>query len=207
MKVRESFVIEQTPARVWEFLENVPAVARCVPGVESVEVLDDEQSRVRMTQAVGPMSATFDLKMRITERVEGDRMQFTAIGKAVKGAAGNVRTVNTVMLAQERDGTKVSLESDVAMGGVLGTVGQKVIARQAAGITQEFATALQCAMNGEAAAPPATTKTVPGAPRTASQPTGAAPLPWWRDARVTGLAGLSAGLGVAVLVAVRTGRR
>jgi carbon monoxide dehydrogenase subunit G len=212
MKVQQSFVIDQPRERVWAFFEDVPGVARCVPGVEAVEVLDEEHSKLRMTQAVGPMSATFDLKMRITERVPGDRMAFTAVGKAVKGAAGNVRTVNTVTLAQDGQGTKVSLESDMAMGGVLGSVGQKVIAKQAAGITEQFAAALERAISGEAPAEPATAATPSSAPKaSAPSPAPVATAPssssWWSDPRITGLTGLSAGLGVAVIVALRLGGR
>ena len=216
MKVQQSFVIDQPRERVWRFFEDVPEVARCVPGVESVEVVDDEHSKVLMTQSVGPMSATFDLKMRVTERVPADRMQFTAIGKAVKGAAGNVRSVNTVTLAPDGGGTKVSLESDFAMGGVLGSVGQKVIAKQASGITEQFATALERALNGEpstAAEPAAASPAKPSKEqRSEVVPSRGLDAPvratgsWWSDPRVTGLAGLSAGLGIAVVVALRLGR-
>ena len=211
MKVQESFVIDQPRERVWAFFEDVPQVARCVPGVEAVEVLDEQESKVRMTQAVGPMTATFDLKMRITERVPSERMQFTAIGRAVKGAGGNVRTVNTVTLAPDGEGTQVQLDSDLAMGGVLGTMGQKVIAKQAAGITKEFASALERAIAGEeipgapVAPSPVGAPTPAGSIRAATVPVGAGP--WWSDPRITGLAGLSTGLGVAVVVALRLGRR
>jgi carbon monoxide dehydrogenase subunit G len=207
MKVQHSFVIDQPRERVWRFFEDIPGVARCVPGVESVEVVDDEQSNVRLTQAVGPMSATFDLKMRVTERVPADRLRFTAIGKAVKGAAGSVRTVNTVTLAPQGAGTKVSLESDLAMGGVLGSVGQKVIARQATGISEQFAAALERALNGEAA-PAAPTAAARGLPPGASPPAPAAPSRSpFADPRVAALAGFAAGLGVAVIVALRLGGR
>jgi carbon monoxide dehydrogenase subunit G len=149
MKVEESFVIAEPRERLWEFFEQVDQVAQCVPGVESVEVVDDSNSKVRVTQAVGPMTATFDLKMRITERTPNESMQFTAVGRAVKGAAGNVRTTNTVRLTEVEDGTRVSLESELAMGGVLGSVGQKVVAKQAGQVTKEFSDALQRAIKGE----------------------------------------------------------
>ena len=225
MKVQQSFSIDQPRDRVWEFLLNIPDVARCVPGVEEVEVIDDEHSRVRLTQAVGPMSATFDLKMRITERVEHERLQFTANGKAVKGAAGTVRTINTVSLDGDGDGTRVALDADMAMGGVLGSIGQKVIAKQAAGITTEFAAALERALNGETRgddASPSETATevalvtpLPGEGRRSTSrvaaPTGGgnAPSPspsrepWHQDPRVTGLFGLTSGLAIALAVALR----
>jgi carbon monoxide dehydrogenase subunit G len=148
VKVQESFVIAEAPERLWAFFEQVDQVARCVPGVESVEVIDEENSKVRVTQAVGPMTATFDLKMRITERVPGELMQFTAIGRAVKGAAGNIRTTNTVRLAAVASGTRVDLESELALGGVMGSLGQKVVARQAGQVTKEFAAALERSING-----------------------------------------------------------
>ena len=149
MKVNQSFVVDQPAEKLWEFFEQVDEVARCVPGVESVEVVDADNSRIRVTQAVGPMTATFDLKMRITEREPGERIQFTAIGRAVKGAAGNVRTQNTVRLEPAEEGTRVVLEADLAMGGVLGSVGQKVVAKQADSVTREFVSSLERALRGE----------------------------------------------------------
>jgi carbon monoxide dehydrogenase subunit G len=155
LKVEQSFVIAEPRERLWEFFEQVDEVARCVPGVESVELVDADNSKVRVTQSVGPMTATFDLKMRITERQQNERMRFTAIGRAVKGAAGNVRSSNTVTLEPVEEGTRVNLEADLAMGGVLGSVGQKVIAKQADAVTRDFMASLERAVKGEPVGPEA----------------------------------------------------
>ena len=123
MKVQEQFVVAEPAGTVWEFFEQVDRVARCVPGVEEVTVVDDENSRVRVTQAVGPMTATFDMKMRITERDPGRSMEFTGIGRTIRGAAGNVRSTNRVQLEEVENGhTRVLLESDVALGGCAAAV-------------------------------------------------------------------------------------
>jgi uncharacterized protein len=149
MKMREEFVVAEPPATLWEFFEQVDRVARCVPGVEDVTVVDADNSRVRVTQAVGPMSATFDLKMRITGRDPGRSMEFTAIGRSVRGAAGNVRATNTVQLEEaDGGGTRVVLDGDVALGGMLGSVGQKVVAKQATRVTRSFAEALERELTG-----------------------------------------------------------
>jgi uncharacterized protein len=155
LKVEQSFEIAEPRERLWEFFEQVDEVAKCVPGVESVEVIDADNSKVRVTQSVGPMTATFDLKMRITEREPQERMQFTAIGRAVKGAAGNLRSNNTVTLQPTDAGTRVDLVADLAMGGVLGSVGQKVIAKQASAVTRDFMSSLERAVRGEAVGPEA----------------------------------------------------
>jgi carbon monoxide dehydrogenase subunit G len=176
MKMREEFMVAEPPATLWEFFEQVDKVARCVPGVEEVTVVDADNSRVRVTQAVGPMSATFDLKMRITGRDPGRSMEFTAIGRSVRGAAGNVRSTNTVQLEAADGGTRVLLDGDVALGGMLGSVGQKVVAKQASKVTRSFAEALQRELSGEAA-PPAPVKPAPtpSAPAATSAPAPAAP--------------------------------
>jgi hypothetical protein len=177
MKVQESFVITESRERLWAFLEQVDQVARCVPGVDTVEQIDADNSKVRVTQAVGPMTATFDIKMRVTEREPLELMRFTTVGRAVKGAVGNVRATNTVRLSDVAEGTRVDVEADLAMGGVLGSVGQKVVSKQVGQVTRAFAAALERSIKGEA---PATT--VAGAPakairraRNGASPAGDAP--------------------------------
>ena len=61
----------------------------------------------------------------------------------MRGAVGNVRATNAVRLEDEGDGTLVVLEADVALGGMLGAVGQKVFARQAAAAAKDFAGQLE----------------------------------------------------------------
>ena len=104
---------------------------------------------MRITQSLGPMTATFDAKLRVTEREPGCLIRFSATGRSVRGAAGNVRVSNSVRLEDEgADATRVLLEADVAMGGMLGAVGQKVIARQAAQVAKAFAAALEREVKG-----------------------------------------------------------
>ena len=54
MKVQEEFVVAGAAGqRLWEFFEQIDRVARCVPGVEEVTVVDADNSRLRVTQALG----------------------------------------------------------------------------------------------------------------------------------------------------------
>jgi uncharacterized protein len=149
VKVSESFVVPEPREAVWEVVGNVERVARCLPGVEDVKPLDDGNWNVRVTQSLGPMSATFDAKMHVTEQRPPESISFAATGRTIRGAAGNVRLSNTVRLEdEEAGGTRVLLEADVAMGGMLGSVGQKVIGRQAAAAAKQFADALERELRG-----------------------------------------------------------
>jgi carbon monoxide dehydrogenase subunit G len=148
VKVSESFVVPESRDAVWQVVGDVARLAKCMPGVEDISLVDDENANVRVTQSLGPMSATFDAKLKVTEREPGRSISFAATGRSVRGAAGHVRVTNSVRLEDEGSSTRVVLEADVAMGGMLGAVGGKVIARQAAQAAKEFAAALEGELHG-----------------------------------------------------------
>jgi hypothetical protein len=124
-----------------------------------------------------------------------------------------MRTESTVQLRGLPDGTSVAVDASLVLAGALGSVGQKVIAKQASKVTAEFAANLRRALGGE-------TPTARGAgPRAgmiisngpAGEMASGAPFPprpatpdrWSRAAAV--LSAASAVLSVIVLV--RQGRR
>ena len=149
MKYRHEFRVRASGDEVWRFFERPLEVARCMPGVETAEPLEgeDDSYSVRATQKLGPMSTTFRAKVRITERVAGTRIAFTATGKAVRGAVGNFRAQNAVTLTEAGGETCVAVEGEVALAGVLGTVGSAVINKHAAKVTAEFAGNLERALS------------------------------------------------------------
>jgi hypothetical protein len=216
MKVAEEFVVAESSETLWEFFEQLDRVARCVPGVEDVTVLDADNSQLRITQALGPMTATFDVKMRVTARDPGKSMEFTAVGRSVRGAAGNVRATHVVRLSDEGSGsTRVLLEGDVALGGMLGSVGQKVVAKQAAVVTQSFAKALQDELSGgssqgapespappEPCAAPAEPGAMPAEPGAAQPPPPPMPEPTGGRAKVVRFA-MAGAIALALVAALR----
>ena len=149
MKYRHEFRVREPRDKVWLFFEQPLEVAKCMPGVEQAEPLEgeDDAYSVRATQKLGPMSTTFKAKVRITERVAGARIAFTATGKAVRGAVGNFRAQNAVTLTEAGGETCVAVEGEVALAGVLGTVGNAVINKHAAKVTAAFAANLEQALS------------------------------------------------------------
>ena len=148
MRFDEAFTVPIARDSVWEFFQDIPRVAACVPGVEEVSVVDDSVSRVRVTQRVGSMFATFDLKMAITEKRPVEYIEFSAVGRTVKGASGTLRAKNEVRFEEAAQGTEIQLSSDVALGGMLGSMGRNVVASKAKEVTDAFARALRAEMEG-----------------------------------------------------------
>lgn len=149
MKFRQEFIVPEKIEDVWLFFETPLLVAKCIPGIDKASLLEDNLLSVTATQKLGPMSATFDAKVRITEKRDHEKIEFTATGKAIKGAAGHFRTTNSVSLESTDNNTKIIVEGEAALAGVLGTIGQSVISRQAEKVTRKFATNLEAAIAGK----------------------------------------------------------
>lgn len=206
MKLHEEFVVAEPVGTVWRFFEQPQSVAGCVPGVEYVNILDGDNVQVRATQSVGPMTATFDAKVTVLERVPEELIRFRAAGRSVRGAIGNMRTENTVQLRGFAGGTSVTVEADLVLAGALGSVGQKVIAKQGSKVTAEFAANLQRALSGEAPAPVTARLRAPAAGAPAGDAAADAPFPplppapdrWSRAAAV--LSGVSVLLSIVALI-------
>lgn len=207
MKLHEEFEVAKPVAAVWTFFEQPERVAQCMPGVEQLSVLTPDDIDVRLTQSVGPMTATFAAKITIVERVPEKLIGFTATGKSVRGAMGNVRASVSVQLEPVGDRTLVLVEGEVALAGALGSVGQKVVAKQAGKVTAQFAGNLAEALGGgrpatasvASVAQPGAPKPLISLPPVSDPPAGD---PWSKVA-----AALSAVSVVISIIALRRGRQ
>jgi carbon monoxide dehydrogenase subunit G len=212
VKLHEEFEVARPVADVWAFLDRPDAVAGCVPGVEQLTVQTPDDIEVRISQSVGPMTATFAASVRITDREPERSIAFTAVGKSVRGAAGNVRAEMLVSLRPGSTGSVVAVAGDVALAGALGSVGQKVVAKQAGKVTAQFARNLEAALGGgtvgstDGPAEPRTTAPArPALPPVSDLASaGAATGP---DAWLKALVALSAAQVVLAVVSLLRGRR
>lgn len=208
MKFTQEFTVGQPVGTLWALFDQPQTVAGCLPGMEDLEVLDPDTYIVRVRQSVGPISATFESRVHIEERVAPHRLRFSATGKAIRGAIGNFRAQSTVTLQEAGAGTLIRVETEAALAGVLGSVGQKIIARHAEKIAGEFASRLEAKLNGQELAPQsAAAARAAGAPtpsgsrieQVAVAPAAVAGVdPWSRVA--VALTAVNIAIGLAILV-------
>jgi carbon monoxide dehydrogenase subunit G len=146
VKFEESFTVDHPVEQTWSFFEDAARLAKCVPGVESVEPLDaDGRSKLKMTQKVGYLTATFKLRWHVSGREPMRSIEITSIGKTISGAVGELRATNRIELEPADGKTHVRLVANIAVGGMLGSVGQKVMASKA----REVAAGFAANVNGE----------------------------------------------------------
>jgi carbon monoxide dehydrogenase subunit G len=151
MEIRESFVVPVSVEILWDFFQDVDRVSKCVPGIKSVTVISPDEYKIVVQQKVGYFSATFEVTTRREEAQAPLFMQFSSVGRTVRGAVGNLRSKDRVELeVVDPTTTRVHVMSEPALGGVLGAVGHRVLVAKSREITEQFAAALCATLGGKA---------------------------------------------------------
>jgi len=157
MDFEKHVVITSTIDEAWTFLMDVPAVSRCLPGVESVDQLGDDVYSGVMNVRVGAVKVKFQGRIEITERdpvAHRASMRVQGDDKRIGGAM----TATIQMQLTERAEREVDLHvvSEAAVLGKLGELGQAVVLRKADQIMTQFAGNVAQALGGaaDAAGPP-----------------------------------------------------
>jgi carbon monoxide dehydrogenase subunit G len=128
------------PAAVWALLMDVPAVSRCVPGLQDVEQVDETTYRGVLHVRVGPIQVRLAGQVVLAERdvaASRARMDLQAADKRVNGA---VDAKLRLQLAPARAGqaTDVAIQTEANVMGKLGELGQPIIRKKADQLVQEF---------------------------------------------------------------------
>ena len=68
MLINHSFQIDQPIDQVWNFFDNVPLVAACVPGADLTNEVGDDQYEGDVTISAGPVKLEFGGELKIKSR-------------------------------------------------------------------------------------------------------------------------------------------
>ncbi len=146
MKLVQRCVLAVERERLWDFLMDVPRVARCIPGAEAIELAGENTYRGILNVQMGPVRLAFGGTLT---REEQDRNAWQASLRAEasdRGAGGGIRARMTARLAPAEAGTEFVVETDLAVLGKIGEFGQPLIKKKADGLIQAFAANVQAAL-------------------------------------------------------------
>jgi carbon monoxide dehydrogenase subunit G len=149
MLIDHRITVPAPPERVWAFMMDIPAVSRCVPGLDGVARIDDQTYSGVMNVRVGPIAVKLDGRVILAERDEDAhhaRMDLQAADKRVNGAVNAKMRMDLQASAEDGSKTDVSIHTDANVMGKLGEFGQAVIRKKADQILQEFANNLSAAV-------------------------------------------------------------
>ena len=137
MEMTNSRVVPAPVAAVWQALNDPATLKACIPGCESLDRIADDEWQATMAAKVGPVSAKFSGKMRMTDVAppSGYTLKFEGQGGAAGFANGEARV--TLVPAAD-DQTTLTYVVKAQVGGKLAQIGSRLIDGAAAKLADEF---------------------------------------------------------------------
>ena len=139
MKFQQKAVIPVGREPLWEFLMDVPKVAKSLPGVESVTKLDETTYEGTLKVRVGPIGLNLTGKIFLEERDKQNWKAALRAEAADRMAAGAVRGKTSMQLRElSAKETEMDMETDVSILGKIGEFGQPIIRKKADQMLAQF---------------------------------------------------------------------
>lgn len=139
MKFQQKATIPVGREPLWEFLMDVPKVAKSLPGVESVKQLDETTYEGMLKVRVGPIGLNLTGKIILEQRDKQNWKAALRAEAADRMAAGAVRGKTSMQLRElGPNQTELEVETDVSILGKIGEFGQPIIRKKADQMLKEF---------------------------------------------------------------------
>lgn len=136
----------------WRALNDPQRLRAAIPGCETMERTGDDQYRVEIVAALGPVRAKFRGRLTLEDVVPPERYTLRFEGEG--GAAGFAKGSARVTLADEGAATLVTYIASAQVGGRLAQVGNRLVDSAALKLSDDFFAAFERQLGPPAAPEP-----------------------------------------------------
>ena len=136
MEMKGEKIIKTSKQKVWEALNDPNQLLKAIPGAQSVDKIDNENLTATVKTKIGPISAKFTGKIKLSDIDPPNSYKLT--GEGTGGAAGFAKGQADVQLDDHEEGTKLSYSVNASVGGKLAQIGQRLIDTAANKLADEF---------------------------------------------------------------------
>jgi len=112
MKLEGSYEVPAPRQTVWDAFLDPARLKQAIPGCEKLEAIGPDEYKATMKVGVGGVKGTFEGKVMA---VEGS------------GGPGFIRGETLIKLSDADNGTQVAYSADVQVGGLIASVGQRML--------------------------------------------------------------------------------
>ena len=121
---------------VWRALNDPDVLKQCIPGCEELEKTSDTEFSARVNARVGPVSARFTGKVKLSD-IDAPN-GYTISGEGQGGVAGFAKGGATVRLSDDAGATVLAYEANGTVGGKLAQIGSRLIDSTARKMADDF---------------------------------------------------------------------
>jgi carbon monoxide dehydrogenase subunit G len=124
MKLEGTYEVPAPRKKVWEAFLDPKMLKKAIPGCEKLDAIGPDEYKATMKVGVGGVKGTFEGKVKLTEKQAPDSYKMAVEGS---GGPGFIRGETVITLTDQDGGTRVSYTADVQVGGLIASVGQRML--------------------------------------------------------------------------------
>jgi len=140
MKIDGTHKINAPREQIFDLLTNPLLLQKCIPGCEKMDQTGENQYAARLSVGVGPIKGVFNATVNLTELRRPEHYALTMDGK---GQAGFVKGSGSLEFVDDNGATIVHFTGDVSVGGLIASVGQRMIQSVGKMMAERFFIALE----------------------------------------------------------------
>ena len=135
MKIEGTYKIAAPRETVWQHLMSPESLARSLPGCEKLEPNPDGSFRAELKVGIASVKGSYHGRIEILDPVPPERYRMKVEGQ---GTGGFLKGEGTLSLSSDGDGTTISYTGEAQVGGVVASVGQRLVLAAAKQIINQF---------------------------------------------------------------------
>lgn len=140
VEIEKSYPMPCTAEVAWEFLQNLEAVAGCMPGAKITERLDDGRYKGTVAVKVGPATMSFRGEVEMKD-IDPAARSLRLLGKGTDSTGSSGASMNLTARVEAAEGGLSTLvgASEVSMSGKAAAFGGRLMNTVADQILKQFA--------------------------------------------------------------------
>ena len=124
MKLQGAYDVPAPRQTVWDAFQDPAHLRQALPGCEKLEAVGPDEYKATMKVGVGGVKGTFEGKVRLAEKKPPESYKMAVEGS---GGPGFIRGETLITLSDADNGTRVAYSADVQVGGLIASVGQRML--------------------------------------------------------------------------------
>lgn len=149
MKIEGTQKFDAPRSRMFAALTDPAVLQKCIPGCEQMEKTGDNQYSAKLTAGVGPVKGVFTATVSLQDIVAPEHYKLVVEGK---GQPGFIKGSGELNLKDAGNATEIQYSGDINVGGLIASVGQRMIQSTATMLAGRFFKALEAEVTSENAA-------------------------------------------------------
>jgi uncharacterized protein len=140
LKIEGTQTIAAPRRRIFAALIDPDVLQKCIPGCEQLEKSDGNKYNAKLSAGVGPIKGVFTATVALENIKAPEHYRLVVEGK---GQPGFVKGTGELTLVEAEGGTSVQYSGEVNVGGLLASVGQRMIQSAANMLAGKFFSCLE----------------------------------------------------------------